>query len=156
MFLISSGLTQLNSSLDDIDIRYNSTTGQPEWRERGAGSFVPFSSGSKAEEIIIGSYGSGYRAAIFNSDGFWENYSDITPSDINPHMQSISNPQYGGVGVYWYSATVKKAGYFYTAGYSGTSGSTLLYKNIGDTLICYGENSAKCCIVYFGETNPFE
>jgi len=41
---VGSELTQLNSSLDDIDIRYNSTTGKPEWRERGAGSFVPFDS----------------------------------------------------------------------------------------------------------------
>ena len=42
MFLISSGLTQLNSSLLDIDLRYTAANGA-EWSERGADTWHPFS-----------------------------------------------------------------------------------------------------------------
>ena len=36
----------LNSSLGGLDIRFNSETGKPEWKERGADSFNPFSCGN--------------------------------------------------------------------------------------------------------------
>ena len=35
---------KLNDSLGGLDIRYNSETGKPEWKERGADTFNPFSS----------------------------------------------------------------------------------------------------------------
>lgn len=36
---------KLNERFGGLDIRFNSETGKPEWRERGADSFVPFKSG---------------------------------------------------------------------------------------------------------------
>ena len=36
----------VSSSLGNLDIRYNTETGKPEWKERGADTFTPFSSGT--------------------------------------------------------------------------------------------------------------
>ena len=36
----------LNSSLGGLDIRFNAETGKPEWKERGADTFNPLSSGN--------------------------------------------------------------------------------------------------------------
>lgn len=41
---------EINKVANDIDIRYNNETGLPEWKERGADTFNPFSSGSSIED----------------------------------------------------------------------------------------------------------
>lgn len=52
MYFKSEILLILIDSLGGLDIRYNSETGQPEWKERGADTFNPFS--SKASIIYLG------------------------------------------------------------------------------------------------------
>lgn len=42
---VESSVSNLNSSLRDIDLRYNATDAVPEWKERGADTWRPFSSG---------------------------------------------------------------------------------------------------------------
>ena len=43
---------RINSGLSDIDVRYNSETGAPEWSPRGADTFHPFSSGKAKAELL--------------------------------------------------------------------------------------------------------
>lgn len=57
----------LNSSLDDIDIRYNAVSGKPEWRERGADAYVPFSS-----DIMFVVSSRGYNAAYFGNENEYD------------------------------------------------------------------------------------
>ena len=50
---LNSNLSErINSGLSDIDVRYNSETGAPEWSPRGADTFHPFSSGKAKAELL--------------------------------------------------------------------------------------------------------
>ena len=64
---VESSVGNLNSSLDDIDIRYNAVSGKPEWRERGADAYVPFSS-----DIMFVVSSRGYNAAYFGNENEYD------------------------------------------------------------------------------------
>ena len=49
-------VNEIDNSLSEIDIRYNSETGSPEWSPRGADTWSPFKS-SFAEETKFATYG---------------------------------------------------------------------------------------------------
>lgn len=53
---IGNEFGEINNSLSEIDIRYNSETGSPEWSPRGADTWSPFKS-SFAEETKFATYG---------------------------------------------------------------------------------------------------
>lgn len=148
---VGNELYALNSSLDDIDIRYNSTTGKPEWRERGADSFVPFESGMIKEYLQYGNrpyaYG-GYQivGGIFIKGDEYTVFPDSTSKadflagqDLISDYYISNNPGY---------QKFAKTGYY------------LINHNTTPTFYTANQqismSSAEFIIIYLGETNPFE
>lgn len=154
---VGNELTELNSSLDDIDIRYNATSGKPEWRERGAGSFVPFSSGVVKSMVICSSP----IACYINEDGTCGYTESATAggnsspfvtflrnSDMCPDLYYVNT---GGSGTSYYNCTIQKSGYYIL---HSEGVYTLQYISAGQTKQFATTN--RFANVYFGETNPFE
>lgn len=59
---------EINKVADNIDIKYNSDTGKPEWRERGADTFNPFSSGVEIDVLYTGSVGEHFTSKVIEAD----------------------------------------------------------------------------------------
>jgi len=167
---VGNELTELNSSLDDIDIRYNAVSGKPEWRERGAGSFVPFSS-SPIKSMIVLSYideSPNYRHVrgfYINEDGgcgklaSTASISNIVDFLNNYDAATSEYESTGGSGVSYFKSTILKAGYYVnTSSYSYKSvyPDVVKYYNVGDVISGAFSNGGYSTIIYFGETNPFE
>ena len=114
--MISSGLTQLNSSLNNIDIRYTSANGA-QWSERGADTWHPFSGAIKG--LIMLSNATNNQPPqtylITDEDGTILSGQTQSMADLLAKMatasfiQSVSNV--GGTN-YHFSVTVAKDGYY--------------------------------------------
>ena len=171
MFLISSGLTQLNSSLTDglggsSDKFQFATDGNGNYgyvkKVLGADTFFPFSGLIKGA-VFCGhmdtrSAPSGFdsrRWFIFNTDGTCYRTSDYENIGQISDLITYNGWQYNSA-----LFTVKKAGYYIHNGSTQTDigeSVRVSHLNVGDqihTTVGYGSTSPFC--VYLGETNPFE
>lgn len=140
---VESDVSDLNNRLDDIDIRYNSTSGKPEWRERGAGSFVPFDA-----SVVKGFYmqktesGTPY-CYILNTDGNTYKVNWLNGMSVCDFASVSPNPS----TYYAHNCTAKKDG-FYLCQSDG-----LVYRTVGQVI---NPTSHMAYCYYFGEANPFE
>ena len=79
--------TNLTQSLVDIELKYDSTTDKPMYRERGADTWLPFSGGSA--EISMYSYGN--YGAMGLEQGRWKKITcTSTNSASNPRLDNIT------------------------------------------------------------------
>jgi hypothetical protein len=147
LFLISSGLTQLNSSLAGIDIRLNTTSNQPEWSARGAGSWSPFS--PEFRVIICTSQQQTWNQIVYDfttgakvQDNIYAGHQSTLPED-NEYVERTYNVPYASIS---FTFTIKKAGYYL----NGNDNQVPVYKNVGDTMECY------YYLAYCGESNVFQ
>ena len=171
MFLISSGLTQLNSSLQDIDLRYTSANGA-EWSERGADTWHPFSGAFQSVICIFGSLqawaSNGITVHILNADGTYYTKHD-SPQNVatfiteNSDIVSAQVTRSSGSN-YVIGFTTKKAGYYFAIGSTWTSETEngAVQYPIGDTSFechtsIYGSGGrTDFYLSYCGDKNPFE
>ena len=146
MFLISSGLTQLNSSLtaNGKEFYFDYQGGKFGYNEssaRGAGTFHPFDSSIVKAFLMI------YRSSIYgyiNTDGTYS----FAPQNIN--ILDVGN--YSDIISHSGSAFVAKQAGYYTV-LSGVN-YNVAYYSINDPFLNYG--GPTLLFLYFGETNPFE
>lgn len=83
----------LNESLGGLDIRFNSETGKPEWKERGADSFNPFSCSNVSFHVKV------TGTAFFNNrvdriEGYFYYDADCTIIDGVLTQKNVSNSWY--------------------------------------------------------------
>lgn len=144
----------------------------PEWKERGADTWNPFSSGCQFLSHYAkygGSYGFLY---LYNSDGSVDHITSIanngsafatavntaishTSCEWLDHAVVASSPNNNYADI-----TVKKAGYYMVVDNGGdgsTTRNTPIYLNVNGVLnIGFGTSSQNAgTILYLGETNPF-
>ena len=154
---VGNELTELNSSLDDIDIRYNAVSGKPEWRERGAGTFVPFDSGaikSFIRNIYDGQIYCG-SCYIINEGGqiIYDNSKTLSMADSTwprfaEQSDLISNFTVTNAYASSGKVTIEKEGYYFLDNLAA-----LNYWRNGDIV---DVAIYTFCLMYLGETNPFE
>jgi hypothetical protein len=157
LFLISSGLTQLNSSLQDIDLRYTSANGA-EWSERGADTWHPFSSGVKGFAIL--GYSSGV-SKFLDSDGTYHSEVGIGTNvqsniDVVNSWDLAKNARQVGTANGTMYFTTTKAGYYSIDSFGGQRYFQYCNADTELTLTLIIASGATCVVMYYGETNPFE
>lgn len=156
-------LTELNSSLAGIDIRLNTTSNQPEWSARGAGSWSPFSGKVKGVVMICtyGTYAGSPSGFIINTDGSSYNGINTSSADLQNHCDWTNSINIGyGSGVS-HNITVKNEGYYAATNYNTNTG--IVHLNAGDNIKLWQSDGYpkagewNCgALIYLGETNPFE
>lgn len=107
----------LLTNLDDISVRYNGTTGKPEYKQRGADTFIPFSGGKITVKLNTNS--------IFVLPAEIESVNIISVTDVTQ-----SNAGYfwcGDTYVYWWDTS--NVGTVYPISQLAPNGGTQLQIN---------------------------
>lgn len=82
----ASAVKELNSNLTDISLRYDSVSGKPQWKERGADTWQNFSS-----KVLLGQY-------VGNASIDISNYPNATVNDFIVEMVSNGSASVGEFG----------------------------------------------------------
>lgn len=148
----------LTENLNDISLRYNTTSSRPEWKERGADTWNPFNTGVN---FVAFSGTNGNSSRIYsNSDGTYSmnntSYGNdeylvrLRDSDLISSSR-FQNPSIPQSGVY---ITLAKTGYYLTLWGGGGSVSTPTSYTAGQEISSSNYNSINV-LIYLGETNPY-
>ena len=136
---IQGAVDELSESLGGLDIRYNSETGLPEWKERGADTFTPFKSGGFSEVgftyFVAGAVEVYYIVKSDNTVvGATYNAGSVVGNKIKINTSSNSSVQALVDGEYGYG--------------SNSSTLTKVSCKAGDTIVSFNGNRT-CMIVAF-------
>lgn len=96
---------KLNDSFGGLDIRYNSETGKPEWKERGADTFNPFKGEGGLKAYPSGSIITGEKyilliAGVYSGNGSHGTFSaSITPTPLKETVYCAADQIMGNMRV---------------------------------------------------------